>query len=168
MIVNTCRSPGKAALRAHKMQGDQEPQAGFPWSILFINPGRILLFKCESMGWNFATFTSNVSFFSVGKLIIALNIDHVNAAQSSTVSGIPIIKPCFKVFYLRRWNAIWMQPDICEFHFGKNSLCLLWLRCDWFLFLIIYRSIKCFFFHDSSSATTDTHKKLLHSILQEI
>lgn len=108
----------------------------------FISPERILIFKCENRGWNFAAFTSNLFKLQIN---YSFNSDHSNTAQSRTMSCIPIIKPWFKVFPLKHWNANWMQPDICEFYSGKNGLCMLWLRCDCFLFLIIYRFIKCFF-----------------------
>lgn len=52
----------------------------------------------------------------------------------------------FSVFCLWCWNATCLQPCICELNFGKTGLHWLSIKCDCFLFLIIYRFIKCFFF----------------------
>lgn len=127
------------------MQVDKKPQA----YSLSLSCSSALEEYCSS---NEEAWIEDLSDIQVGylfhlvfKVIIALNIDHVNAALSRVASGTSIINPCFKIFYLRCWNAIWLQPDTCEFNFWKNGLYWLRLRCYWFLFLIIYRFIKCTF-----------------------
>lgn len=82
-------------LKTHKMQVEQEPQACSPWSLLFIGSGRILLFRYESMVRNFGTFTSSVSALFSFKVIVTLNFDYVNAAESRSVAGVTIKNPFF-------------------------------------------------------------------------